>query len=168
MKTTNLFLFLAVIILIAGCASNPVEIGDYFQLPNSSTSKNMANIYIYNPYAQPKNDQPTVYIDNKKIVKLPNNTYTLLPISPGIHMVGIQNTDFFGEGKIRNATTIHIYANKTYYLEYYRKMQATLNMPMSQTVTTYVDARTFILIDSYSKASNIAMCRFVRPLADKI
>jgi hypothetical protein len=175
MKLLKVFFSILTLLLMVGCAEvTPVGVlGDYFQPENKLPPKGMSNLYVYNPYSQPENDQPVVYIDGKKAVKLPNASYTLMIASSGPHVIGIQNESIFGSGKSTAIKSIYLDANKNYYLEYQRQMDTSVAVhpignTYSTTITPCVTNQKFILMDSYSKASSIAACRFIQSLIEKI
>lgn len=164
--------FILIAFLLSACAQlTPVQIGDYFQPTIKNAPKGMVNLYIYNPYTHPKDDEPLVYLNGQKIAKLPNTTYTVLQVAPNVYEVGIQSESIFGPSKMKVVKTISLSANKNYYLEYTRDMQTSMSTVLGAhsydtvtTVSSYVANQNFRLINSYNEASNIGMCRVVTPL----
>lgn len=155
----KLYFLILTLCLLNGCASSG-EGGDYFQAPANQPSTGITNLYIYNPYEKP-DDNPFIYIDKQKVVMLPNSSYTLLQVSPGNHTLGIQKNK---NDKVKTIKSIYLKPNKNYYLEYTRYIAS---IPFYQMIM-YVTDQNFILIDSYEKASNITICKFVKPFVAKI
>lgn len=157
MKKVN-FLFVLLFLLLTGCAYSPNQLGDYYQHPSKLPTTGKANLYIYNPHSM-QGDKPVVWIDNKKIVELPSNTFTQIQASPGTHSFGFA-IDYLWGTRINNTNNFKFNANETYYIEY-------SYLPRLR-IVRYLDDRKFVMLGNARKASGIFMCRFIRPLIDEI
>jgi hypothetical protein len=81
----KLYILIYLFVVLSGCAT--IELGDKFQ-SLKSTPKDKATLYIYRPKTYFNwAGWPDVYIDNKKIAPLVNNSYFISYVMPGEHKI---------------------------------------------------------------------------------
>jgi len=81
----KLCILLYLFVVLSGCAT--IELGDKFQ-SLKSTPKDNATLYIYRPKTYfNRAGWPDIYIDNKKIAPLVNNSYIISYVMPGEHKI---------------------------------------------------------------------------------
>lgn len=70
--------------LLVACAA-PSNAPSFSRAPAAESREGMAALYIYREYAEPTAWKPTIYIDGKEVVSLPQQGFSWIYISPGNH-----------------------------------------------------------------------------------
>ena len=83
MKTSNIFCLLAALLLPACVA--PSTAPTYSQAPAAAPREGVAVLYVYREYAEPTAWKPTIYVDGKEVVSLPQQGFSWVYLSPGKH-----------------------------------------------------------------------------------
>lgn len=97
------------LLALAGCASA----GKPFK-PLGGVSKDKAVVYLYRPSCMPYLRKPDVYLNNKKIIELANETYYPLSLPEGKYRVKV---DWPDDTFIKDATVeFPVKAGESYYL----------------------------------------------------
>lgn len=83
MKYTNAIAAVLVALLTA-CAA-PSTAPTFSQTPLATPKEGMAVLYLYREYAEPTAFKPTLAIDGKEVVALPQQGFTWVYVTPGNH-----------------------------------------------------------------------------------
>lgn len=76
--------FPVIVLLLAACAA-PSTAPSFSQSPSAEAREGMAVLYVYREYAEPTAWSPTISIDGKEVVSLPQQGFSWVYLTPGKH-----------------------------------------------------------------------------------
>ncbi len=80
------------LLLLASCVSAPKSAPGYTRAPSAADGH--ANLYIYRHRAPPYIYHAKIYVDDKLVAKLPEEGYTVLPVTFGKHTIKVVSFDW--------------------------------------------------------------------------
>lgn len=99
---------------LAGCAA-PATAPSFNLAKATEVRENQSIFYIYREYAEPTAWKPTIYIDDKEIVSLPQESFSWIYLSPGKHKIASKWPFLSGPKDIEFSEDI--LPNKKYFYE---------------------------------------------------
>lgn len=88
---TRFFAVAALFLVLAGCATaGPTEPFT----PAAAAPEGHANLYIYRHRAPPYIYRAEVHVDDRLVVKLPEGSYSVFPLSQGTHNIRVESFDW--------------------------------------------------------------------------
>lgn len=80
------------LLFLASCVSAPKSAPGYARAPSAIDGH--ANLYIYRHRAPPYIYHAKIYVDDRLVVKLPEEGYTVLPVTYGKHTIKVVSFDW--------------------------------------------------------------------------
>lgn len=156
---------LVVTVLLAGCAA-PSTAPTYSQAPSAEPRDGMAVLYVYREYAEPTAWSPTISIDGKEVVSLPQQAFSWIYLSPGKHTLASEWPFIAGAPAVKFPA--NYVAGTRYFFEIRGTSGVTGTSPGARGGTT-VHFTTTALVRSPQEREAVRQlekcCRFIPPAA---
>ena len=166
MRIFSIPFFLAATIL-AGCAA-PSTAPKFSEAPSAAVREDMAVLYIYREYAEPTAWSPTIYIDGKEVVSLPQQGFSWVYLPAGQHILSSKWSFLAGVRPIEFAAD---YKNGTrYFFEIIGTSRMTGSSPGYPGVTMHFKTTAQVRSSQeYEAVQQLQRCcRFIKPSVDTL
>ncbi|MBL1261869.1 MAG: DUF2846 domain-containing protein [Thiotrichaceae bacterium] len=158
-------LTLTLSILLTGCAA-PATAPSFNIAKATENRENQSIFYIYREYAEPTAWKPTIYIDSKEIVSLPQESFSWVYLSPGEHKITSKWSFLAGPPDVE--FSVKIEPDKKYYYEITGSSKVTGIAPVP--IGILIFSKTTALVSDHEEEKAIPQlekcCRFIPPKLD--